>query len=407
MSRVETVRWDSVLIDNWFFELLWAVSRFFIHPLFYLFFLMTFAYGYFRIKRERKSFHIRVQDIYDELKFTYTKGLIVGCIASLLLFSIGLSLPFGTIVLLAIVTAVLGFTFRLRWLSAAYSVGITLFVTAILSNTQAGGIDQFFVGLTKTNYASLSILAGLMVLAEGVLIYRTAHKNTSPFIKTSTRGLPIGTHEANRTWMLPLLFLVPGGELTSSLTWWPVLTINGEPFLLMFIPFFIGFNQRVQGSLPQESIKVTGLRVIWLGVLTLFLSVISIWFTVLAFIAAFMAIVGREFITIRQRINDDSAAFYFSKRDHGLMILGILPQSPAEKMNLQVGEMVMKVNGHDVKTVEEFYESLQKNRAFCKLEVVGFNGEIRFAQRALYDGEHHELGILFVQDEKKWETEAV
>jgi hypothetical protein len=395
------------LIENWLLELLWAVGRFFIHPLFYLFLLMTLAYGYFRIKRERKSFNVRVEDIYNEMKFTYTKGLLVGCIASLVLFGIGLSLPFGTIVLLTIVTALLGFTFKLRWLSAAFSIGITLFATAIITNVDAGGVEQFFLGLSDTSYASLSIVAGLMVIAEGVLIYRTAHKDTSPFLKTSTRGLPIGTHVANRTWMLPLLFLVPGGTLTSTLPWWPILTINGESFLLMFIPFFIGFNQRVQGSLPQESIKVTGHRVIWLGVLTLFLSVISIWFTIAAFIAIIIAIAGREFITIRQRMNDKSAAFYFSKRDQGLMVLGILPQSPAEKMNLQVGEMVTKVNGHAVKTVEEFYQSLQKNRAFCKLEVIGFNGEIRFVQRALYDGEHHELGILFVVDEKKWEIEAV
>jgi hypothetical protein len=207
--------------------------------------------------------------------------------------------------------------------------------------------------------------------------------------------------------MLPVLFLVPGGELTSSLPWWPALPINGEPFLLMFIPFFIGFNQRVQGSLPRESIKVTGQRVIWLGVSTVILSIISLWFTLAAFIAVFVAMVGREFISIRQRMNDDSAAFYFSKRDQGLMILGVLPQSPAAKMNLQVGEMVMKVNGHAVKTVEELYHSLQKNRAYCKLEIIDFNGEIRFVQCALYDGEHHELGILFVQNEKKWETEAV
>ncbi|MBO1511713.1 PDZ domain-containing protein [Metabacillus bambusae] len=395
------------MIENWLLELLWAVGRFFIHPLFYLFLLLTLTYGYFRIKRERKSFHVRVEDIYNEMKFTYTKGLLVGCIASLVLFGIGLSLPFGTIVLLTIVTALLGFTFQLRWLSAAFSIGITLFATAIITNVDAGGFEQFFVGLSDTSYASLSIVAGLMVIAEGVLIYRTAHKNTSPFLKTSTRGLPIGTHVANRTWMLPLLFLVPGGTLTSTLPWWPILTINGEPFLLMFIPFFIGFNQRVQGSLPQESIKVTGLRVIWLGVLTLLISVVSIWFTVAAFIALFIAMAGREFITIRQRVNDKSAAFYFSKRDQGLMVLGILPQSPAEKMNLQVGEMVTKVNGQAVKTVEEFYQFLQINRAFCKLEVIGFNGEIRFVQRALYDGEHHELGILFVLDEKKWEIEAV
>jgi hypothetical protein len=341
------------------------------------------------------------------MKFTYTKGLILGGIASAVLFCLGISLPFGTIVLLAIVTAVIGFTFQLRGLSAAFSLGITFFATVLITSGQTGGIEQFLIGISDTNYASLSILVGLMVIAEGMLIYRTAHQNTSPFIKKSARGLPVGTHEANRTWMLPLLFLVPGGTLTSALPWWPVLTINGESFLLMFIPFFIGFHQRIQGSLPQKSIKVTGRRVIWLGVLTLFLSVLSIWFTVAAYITMLVAMVGREMITIRQQGNDKSAAFYFSKREHGLMILGILPLSPAEKMNLQVGEVIMKVNGHAVKTVEEFYQSLQKNRAFCKLEVIGYNREIRFVQGALYDGEHHELGILFVQDDKKWETEAV
>lgn len=34
---------------------------------------------------------------------------------------------------------------------------------------------------------------------------------------------------------------------------------------------------------------------------------------------------------------------------------------------------------------------------------IGLNGEIRFDQRASYEGEHHELGILFVQDEHEHE----
>ncbi|WP_368657964.1 PDZ domain-containing protein [Metabacillus halosaccharovorans] len=391
------------MVENWLLELLWAIGRFFIHPLFYLFFLISFMYGMLRIKRERSSFHIRVQDIYDEMKFTYTKGLLIGLFVSIAIFALGLSLPFGTVVILAIITAVLSFTLQLRWLSAAFTIGLTLLAVAFMPDR----FESFFVGFSGTSLASLSILAGILLVAEGILVMRTAHQNTSPFLKTSTRGLPIGIHQANRTWMLPLLLLVPGGDLTSSLAWWPVLSINGEPFLLLVIPFFLGFSQRVQGSLPKESINTTGQRVMWLGVITLVLAAGSIWWTPLAIIAVGIAMVGREFITIRQRMNDASAAFYFSKRDHGLMILGILPQSPAEKMNLKVGEIIMKVNGYSVHTVDEFYQALQKNRAFCKLEVIGFNGEIRFDQRALYDGEHHELGILFVQDHKKWEDEAV
>ncbi len=49
-----------------------------------------------------------------------------------------------------------------------------------------------------------------------------------------------------------------------------------------------------------------------------------------------------------------------------------------------------------------FYKALQKNRAYCKLEVFDVNGEIRFVQGALFEGDHHELGILTIEDKKKW-----
>ncbi|MBD1381416.1 PDZ domain-containing protein [Metabacillus arenae] len=395
------------MMMDWTIEFLKAIGRFFLHPLFYYFILVTLAYGYFRIKRERRSFHVRVEDIYDEIRFTYSKGLLSGVILSVILFAAGAALPFGTVVVLALVTFFLSLTFRVRWLSAAFSLGFTFIVSYVLINQENSYIERFFIDIEKTNFSSLAILVGLVLVVEGVLVYRSAHIKTSPFLKISTRGLPIGNHVSNRTWMLPLLFLVPGGSLTSIVSWWPVLTINGEPFLLLFIPFFLGFHQRVQGSLPQESIKITAKRISILGAITTVVACFSIIWTPLMFAAIVIAIIGREFLTIKQRMNDDSAAFYFSKRDVGLVVLGTLPNSPAQKFNLQVGEIIMKVNGINVKTVEEFYEALQTYGASCKLEIVGLNGEVRFEKRAFYENEHHELGILFVRDEKKWDTAAV
>ena len=42
--------------------------------------------------------------------------------------------------------------------------------------------------------------------------------------------------------------------------------------------------------------------------------------------------------------------------------------------------------------------------AFCKLEVLDTNGELRLAQTALYAGGHHELGIVFVEQEHEWDS---
>ena len=395
------------LVEQWFIEGLYSIGRFFLHPFTYFLLLFSFILGYYRVKKERKSFHIRVYDTFEDIRYTYSKGIGIGLIISFVTLLLGLSLPFGTIVLWTILTFILCLTFQPRWLSPVFTVGGTIFLTAALLKwgEESEPIYQFFVDIDQTNFQLLSLLLVLMLLVEGILIYKTASIRTSPSIIKSSRGLPIGNHTANRTWLVPLMLLVPGGNLSSPVSWWPVLSIGDQTFLLMFIPFVIGFHQRVQGSLPKESIQTTGKRVIWLSVICLIPAIIAIWVPIFSFIVAFIALVGREFMTVKQRMNDDSASFYFSKRDQGLVVLGTLPSSPGEKMSLQVGEIILKTNGQPVKSEDEFYKALQKNRAYCKLEVLGLNGEIRYAQGALYEGSHHELGILFVQDYNRWEQE--
>ncbi|MNC52221.1 Cell division topological determinant MinJ [compost metagenome] len=51
-------------------------------------------------------------------------------------------------------------------------------------------------------------------------------------------------------------------------------------------------------------------------------------------------------------------------------------------------------------TKEELHAALRLNAAFCKLEVRNTAGESKFLQRALYAGEHHQLGAILSPDEK-------
>jgi PDZ domain-containing secreted protein len=77
-------------------------------------------------------------------------------------------------------------------------------------------------------------------------------------------------------------------------------------------------------------------------------------------------------------------------------------------MDLKPGEMIVKVNGISPTNVDEFYNALQSKTtgAFCKMEVIDTNGELRLVQHAIYEGEHHELGLIFVEQEHKWDTEV-
>ncbi|MBT9248786.1 S1C family serine protease [Bacillus halotolerans] len=392
---------------QWGFELLKSAGLFFLHPLFWFFVIVSLAFGYVRIKRERKTFHTRIADIYDELKFTYTKGLIPGILLSIVLGVLGISIPLGMLAIIAVMTAAAAFTLRANWMSAAYIVSVSMLIGFGLQVNQAEPfLDRFPQGYAVV-WPALAVFLGLLVIAEGAVAYRSAHVKTSPGLVVSSRGLPIGQQLANRIWLLPLFILVPGNGLESHLSWWPVFSVPGGSFHFLWIPYFVGFGQRVQGSLPETSIRITAKRVCILGLIVSALGAASLLWTPLAGAAACAAVLGRIFLSVKQRVNDNAAPFYFSKRDQGLMVLGIIPNTPAEDLELKIGEIITKVNGVPVKHVSDFYEALQRNRAYVKLEIIGLNGEIRFDQRASYEGEHHELGILFVKDDRKDEAAAL
>lgn len=392
---------------QWGFELLKSAGLFFLHPLFWFFVIVSLAFGYVRIKRERKTFHTRIADIYDELKFTYTKGLIPGILLSIALGVLGISIPLGMLAIIAVMTAAAALTLRANWMSAAYIVSVSMLIGFGLQVNQAEPfLDRFPQGFAVV-WPALAVFLGLLVIAEGAVAYRSAHVKTSPGLVVSSRGLPIGQQLANRIWLLPLFILVPGNGLESHLSWWPVFSVPGGSFHFLWIPYFVGFGQRVQGSLPETSIRVTAKRVCILGLIVSALGAASLLWTPLAGAAVCAAVLGRIFLSVKQRVNDNAAPFYFSKRDQGLMVLGIIPNTPAEDLELKIGEIITKVNGVPVKHVSDFYEALQRNRAYVKLEIIGLNGEIRFDQRASYEGEHHELGILFVKDDREDEAAAL
>nr|WP_237730398.1 S1C family serine protease [Bacillus halotolerans] len=384
-----------------------SAGLFFLHPLFWFFVIVSLAFGYVRIKRERKTFHTRIADIYDELKFTYTKGLIPGILLSIVLGVLGISIPLGMLAIIAVMTAAAAFTLRANWMSAAYIVSVSMLIGFGLQVNQAEPfLDRFPQGYAVV-WPALAVFLGLLVIAEGAVAYCSAHVKTSPGLVVSSRGLPIGQQLANRIWLLPLFILVPGNGLESHLSWWPVFSVPGGSFHFLWIPYFVGFGQRVQGSLPETSIRITAKRVCILGLIVSALGAASLLWTPLAGAAACAAVLGRIFLSVKQRVNDNAAPFYFSKRDQGLMVLGIIPNTPAEDLELKIGEIITKVNGVPVKHVSDFYEALQRNRAYVKLEIIGLNGEIRFDQRASYEGEHHELGILFVKDDREDEAAAL
>lgn len=391
------------LVQEWGFEVLKGLGKLFLNPVFYYLFFLAAILGVSRVKRERKNFHVRAENAYFELRQLLPLGILIGFLLSIVMIGVGVVIPIETILFVAIFTFLWSFTTNIRMLSPIYTVGFAFFATIFfLRQEWSFPLIQSHTPDWNVNFlSSIAVLLCMLVVAEGLLIFFNGRKGTSPKVIMSRRGLKVGAHEVKRLWMLPLFLVIPGEAISAPFDWWPVFTIAGQSYSILLVPFAIGFSQQIQGMQPAFALKQFGKRVILFGILLTCLSAVGYWYPLASILVVALAIIGRELLTLRQRITDDNSPFYFSKRNHGVMILGILPESPAAKMGLGVGELITKVNGVKVHNEESFYNALQKNRAHCKLEVLDINDQIRLVQRALYEGENYKLGILFVLDEHK------
>lgn len=397
------------LAEAWAIELLKGLGRLFLNPVFYLVFLAAAYYGIQRVNRERQHFLVRAENAYFELKQLLPLGLILGVSLSLIIVIAGLTVPVELLVFATAATIILMLTPKARWATPAYTVSIGFILTffALEQNWPLPAFISSQVEGAVYLLPAVAIIIALLVVAEGIMITINGPKGTSPRLMKSRRGQIVGMHEAKRMWLLPLFLLIPGDALSLDATWWPLFSIGDQSYALVAVPFAIGFQQQIQSKFPAIAVAAYGKKVIFFGALLLFIASGAFVYPIVSLAIPVLAIVGREWLNYRQRSVDAKAAFYFAKKNEGLMIIGVVPHSPADKMGLKVGETVLKVNGLQVNDEKGFYQALQKNAAHCKLEVIDINNENRFVQRALYKTDHHELGILFIKDEFKKNHQAV
>ena len=364
---------------DWLIEIGKGIGRFFINPLLYCFLIITFVASLARIKQERNTFGSKVFNVFVETKHTWGISLISGLALSIIIIGLGVVINYAFIFLLTLITIILTVSKKFTWLSASYTFGFT-------------AIILFYISWIEYDFASahwtVSWLENIKMIEIGSIA-----------IIIENRGKWIGQHRMKKITVIPFFTLLPEGTIHPFADWWPVIVINESSFGLILLPVIIGFEHVIRGTIPKRGFRSLGQSLLILGLVIVGLAIAGLYVGILSIIAIIVALVGREWISYHHRAKDQQKQPYFTPDPTGLKVLGIIPGTPADRLGLLVGEKIIKVNGHPIGNEQEFYQALQTNSAFCKLDIRDERGELRFAQRALYQGEHHELGILFAKEQ--------
>ncbi len=399
---------DRYMLEAWFTEMVKGIGKLFLNPLLYWAIFLIVLAGMQRIKRERKDFGIKLFDVFSEWKYTWATSIILGVIISALTIGLGIVFSYSTVLLLCLVTILVSITGKFSFLSASYTFGISyvllLFLPFLLEKQDFIPNDLF----SSVDYSGFTVLLAMLLFAESMLLLQARKGPTYPELTSGNRGGWVGQHHIRKMSIIPFFILIPSGSIAPFAAYWPYFTVGGESYSLLLVPFIVGFNHLVRGSDPVRAAGKLANTTLALSIVIWICAFISIYYPWFSAVGIISAIVGREFINYRHRSMDQQKTGFFQTSDKGLKVLAVLPGSPADRLEIVAGETITKVNGNKIYSLTAFYEALQESGAYFKLELLDKAGENRFLQGALYEGDHHELGIIFTSNpHRKKEKEIV
>ncbi|SDI31315.1 PDZ domain-containing protein [Planococcus glaciei] len=381
-------------------DLLLDIGRIFVNPLLYIALIAAIMLGYFRVKRERKIFRTRIVWGWTEFSGFLKDGLKYAVIFSVIFAGAGLVLPLEWLAALSIISIIMV-------ISGFYSAGSFIYLAAaaigLVGLFDANGWS-LNLGFTDFNgYAiamewllPVALLAGALVIAEGLLISKTGAASASPQLEKSSRGLKAAVYGSKRLWLIPLLLVVPGSLIEEAAPYWPQLPIGESSFSFILFPFVFGFQNRARKTLPVYLFPQIGKMTWQLGIGIVLLALLGLLWAPMAIVALVLGVIGRIAITVYFEQKERHGKHAVTPKAEGVMIVDVLPDSPAHKMGLQRGEVIRKVNGLAVSNETELYQAIQVNAAHCRLEVLDHNDELRLRQHVIFRHDHHRLGLIVV-----------
>ena len=381
-------------------EFLRAIGRLFLNPLLYIAILVLIFFGYQRVKRERKYFKIRILGGWTELKLSIG-AIVISLVLSLVLILIGAVLPVQFLIVLAIVSAVCLIAQLFFALSPVVLFTITLLVLWLIKYDDAAfelwSMKVDGLSLNAPVIATITIVAGVLLLAESQFIRNWATYLASPILERTKRGGKAVAYISKSTWILPIFVLIPGDVIPSYLPYFPIFGFGETQFSLVVFPFIIGFKQLSRKQLPVYFYPQYSKSVLIIGQIVVMGGLAGYFEPVVAVILLITGAVLRILVTAVANRDQKKDTYAVVPMPNGTMIAAVLPDSPAQKMGLKAGEVIKRVNGQEVFNERELYEALQINAALCKLEVLDHQNELRLTQHVVHSDDHHRIGVLLAQ----------
>lgn len=392
-------------------NLLWSILLFYVQPLFWVGLLYAFMNYRNRVQYTRKNFRVNFVRNNFEMKDFLLKGVIPGILLSVLTIGIGISLSFEWYMIYQVLTILLLIAGGYRFIHPIFTFSLSSIVMAVLALLDIELPFNQLKPLFQNNQytfgsvnnpgqliANALLLAAIILLVSVYMMKNQEEEKMFPILRASKRGKQVAKYQKKSMWLLPLMIVVPGEAFEAIADWWPLLEINGESYAFLFMPILIGFHFTVSTQLLQEATAKfrTEFRNVALAGIALF--AISYLVPEVSIFAAGIVLVLSMIVLVRHRRHENQWAFRYGPTNEGLRVIAIRSSSPAQRLNLSVGDIILEMNDQDMNHKDDYNRAVAYNRSYIKMRIRRTDGEIVITQTPLYDDDFNNLGLLILEN---------
>lgn len=406
MSELKEV--EKMLMTN----ILWAILLYFLQPVFIIGLLYTIFNRNKRVKYSRKNFRVNFNRTNFELKDFFIKGLLPGILVSILSLVLGVPLTIEWYLIYQIVAILFLLIGGSRFIHPIFTFSMTSILMYAANLFQFDLNFQWLQPVINENLFIMNFeLNSLPLLLMNVLLFtsfillittfvmsRDNENKIFPILGSSKRGKTIAQYPNKSLWVLPMLIIVPGEVIEPFADWWPLLNIGGDRFALLILPVLIGLHYTVSTQLLNEATSIIQKEFRWLSLVGLLGVVLTYFYPILSIVVTGLLLIIGLFILYRHRKRENLWTFRYGPADEGLRVIAVRPDSPAERLNLSIGDIIMDMNDKTMNSREEFNEMLAYNRSYIKMRIKRKDGEIVIAETPLYDDDYNNLGLLILEN---------
>lgn len=332
----------STIIPLIFFKL----GEILFNPLFWLI-VVLIGLMYRRTGQLKESlFGLPPQPLGSEILKVTLLGIGGGIIGSFLLVLTGISL------------STIGLSYL--WLVALL---LALISPHLLCFSYSGGIislSYLFFGWPVVDVPQLMGLVAVLHFVESMLIRLSGHLGAVPVYAKSSRGEIAGAFNLQKFWPLPLVGLVivaqvpPSSQYLAVPSWWPLIKPNLEQlapessYILFPIMAALGYSDLAMASTPEEKSKQSSRELGLYSLILLLLSILASHQRIFSLAAALFGPLGHEYLIRRGQRSEMAEQPLYRAVPGGVKILSVEKNSPAQKLGLKRGDIILKLNQEPV-----------------------------------------------------------